>query len=199
METPTGFTVDAGVALVDPSLVPGLTDAALLSSLEAAFAARRTADAAISRLAGEIVERSRTELGVDGLARRSGHPNAAQLVAATGRVGRWDAARFCKVGVATASRISLAGEKLPPQFETLAASIDTGVVTVEAASHIITQLNAARPNADADAMAAAETALVDFADVGTRMTSGVSQHSGGTTSTPTASNHAKNNWSREGA
>ena len=167
METPTGFTVDAGVAFIDPSLVPGLTDAVLLSSLEAAFAARRTADAAIACLAGEIAERSRPELGVDGLARRSGHANAAQLVMAMGRVGKWDADRFCKVGAATAARFSLAGERLPPQFETLAVGVNSGVVTVEAASHIITQLNAARSNADAEVMVAAESALVDFAGVGT--------------------------------
>ena len=167
METEIGTAVHSGGAFVDPSLVPGLTDAVLLSSLEAAFAARRTADAAIARLAGEIAERSRPELGVDGLARRSGHANAVQLVMATGRVGRWDAGRFCKVGTATAARFSLAGEKLPPQFETLAFGVNNGVVTVEAASHIITQLNAARSNADADAMMAAETALVDFAGVGT--------------------------------
>ena len=167
METPTGFTLDRGVAFIDPSLVPGLTDAVLLSSLEAAFAARRTADAAIARFAGEIAERSRTELGVDGLARRSGHANASQLVMAVGRVGKGDADRFCKVGTATASRFSLAGERLPPQFGALAVGVDTGVVAVEAASHIITQLNAARSNADADAMVAAETALVGFAGVGT--------------------------------
>ena len=164
-----GPTLDRDVAFVgvDPSLVPGMTDAALLGSLEAAFAARRTADASIARLAGEIAERSRTELGVDGLARRSGHANAAQLVMAVGRVGKGDADRFCKVGTATAPRFSLAGEKLPPQFETLAVGVNNGVVTVEAASHIITQLNAARSNADAEAMVAAETALVDFASVGT--------------------------------
>ena len=167
METGSGTAVLSGGAFVDPSLVPGLTDAALLSSLEAAFAARRTADAAIARVAGEIVERSRPELGVDGLARRSGHANAAQLVMAMGRVGKWDSDRFCKVGAATAARFSLAGEKLPPQFATLAVGVDTGVVAVEAASHIITHLNAARSNADAEAMVAAETALVDFASVGT--------------------------------
>ena len=170
METEIGGpTLEAGApfAGVDPSLLPGSTDAALLASLEAAFAARRSIDASIARLAGEIAERSRTELGVDSLARRSGHANAAQLIQATGRIGKWDAARFCKVGTATASRFSLAGEKLPPQFETLAVGVNNGVVTVEAASHIITQLNAARSNADADAMVAAESALVDFASVGT--------------------------------
>ena len=167
MEAETGFTAEAGVACIDPSLVPGLTDAVLLSSLEAAFERRRADDAAISRLAGEVAERSRPELGVDGLARRSGHANAAQLVMAMGRVGKWDADRFCKVGAATAARFSLAGEKLPPQFETLAVGVNNGVVTVEAASHIITQLNAARSNADTEAMVAAETALVDFAGVGT--------------------------------
>ena len=159
----TASAAPANVTGVDPMTVAGLSDAALRAELDAAFARRRAEDALIVRLAGEVAERSRQELGNDGLARRSGNTNAADLVAWSGRISHFEAGRLCQVGIATAPRMSLAGETLPPEFAALATAVDTGAVTVEAASHIITQLSTARRRADPGSLIVAEHALIDFA------------------------------------
>jgi len=142
-----------------------MTDAEVLGRLEQAFADRRRVDAVIARLAGEVADRSRPSLGVDGLARRYGATNPGALVASVGLVSHADGRRYCRVGEATAIRTTLGGEPLPPSYPVLARAVDAGTVSVEAAQLIVAYLDAAAPRAVVEDLEAAEQELVSFATV----------------------------------
>jgi hypothetical protein len=67
-------------AEVDSSTVPGLSDEGLISLATSVEAHGRLVDALRVRVAGEMGERSRRELGGDGLAARFGCRNANELL-----------------------------------------------------------------------------------------------------------------------
>ena len=150
--------------------VSALSDGVLRTELADVFAQRRLLDARLVELAGEVVARSRTELGADGLARRSGHSTPAAMVASIGLTSTTDAARLCRVGTATAPRVALTGELLPPPppvFPVLAAALSGGAVGVDAAIHIVRELDHTRPRAAVTDLDVAEQELVGFATAAT--------------------------------
>ena len=141
----------------------GLADAALLASVESSFKGIRMLEATLLHQVAELSSRSRAELGADGLARRTGASNVADLLAHLGRISSAYAKRLVRVADATAPRLSLAGERLPATREALASALDIGTVSVDSAAHIVTQLGLARANANLDDLEAAESELVAFA------------------------------------
>lgn len=164
MSTSDAASMPAWAGHVRASSVSELSDSELQTELEAAFAERRRIDATIVRLSGEAAHRSRAELGAEGLARRCGTSNASVLVASIGLIGMAEAGRFCRVGVATTPRRSLTGEPLPAPCSQLAAAVDDGSVSVEAAAHISSQLDQARARASVEDLLVAERELVAFAE-----------------------------------
>ena len=140
-----------------------LTDAELLAGIESSFDSIRMLQATLLHQVAELSSRSRSELGAEGLARRTGASNPADLLAHLGRTTSAHAKQLVRVADATAPRLSLAGEHLPAACETLAAALDAGAVSVDAAGHMVTQLGLARVNANLDDLEAAETELVAFA------------------------------------
>ena len=144
-----------------------LSDGMLRTELADVFAQRRLLDARLVELAGEVVARSRSELGADGLARRSGYSTPAAMVASIGLTSTTDAARLCRVGTATAPRVALTGELLPPVFPVLAAALSGGAVGVDAAIHIVRELDHTRPRAAVTDLDVAEQELVGFATAAT--------------------------------
>ena len=141
----------------------GMSDSGLLESLKAGFAAKRENDALLARLAGQVVERSRPSLGQDGLAKRTGSTGAAMLLTEVGHITAAEASRLCRVGAATATPVSLLGERLPVAFPAVAQALAAGRIPVDAAEAIISNLEQARQNANPDDVVIAEEGLVEFA------------------------------------
>jgi len=146
-----------------PTDIAALSDSDLQSELEEEFAERRRVDARIAALSGEVAERSRPELGAEALARRYGAAHPTGMIARIGMIGTAEARRLCRVGSATRARHSLVGDPLPPSYPSVAGALETGLLGVESAHHIVVQLDEARPRAGVDDFEAAEGELVAFA------------------------------------
>ena len=111
--------------------------------------------------AGEIAERSRYELGAEGLSYRHGHSRPVHFIESITRVSQAEAARRIQVGSATRSRTALCGEILPPDFAHVAAALREGSIGVDAAAVVTRALTqAARHGADPEHRDAAECDLV---------------------------------------
>ncbi len=155
---------DAPASVADERLVlGGLSDSQLREALEAAFERRHQVDAELCRLAGEIVHRSRSSLGPDGLAVRSGSGIPVALVADIGLITAAEAGRLCRVGEATAARTSLIGEPLAAPYPALACVVDAGAIPIDSANLIVSALEQAAPRAEPDHLDEAERRLVAFA------------------------------------
>ncbi|TXN29017.1 DUF222 domain-containing protein, partial [Lacisediminihabitans profunda] len=168
MEDGTAARLEGTVdGLIDDASLTGdaslLDDASLLAVLGRGFELRRAADARLVGLAGEVVHRSRSSLGPEGLASRFGATSAAALLAEVGRITLAESHRFCRVGDATTDRVGLLGEMLPPVFPLLAAAVRAAIIPVDSASLIVTALTEVSPRADQENVVAAEQALVGFA------------------------------------
>lgn len=140
-----------------------LNDSELRTSLEAAFERRHQVDAELAQLAGEVVHRSRSSLGPDGLSVRSGNGTPAVYIADVGLITRAEANRLCRVGEATAPSVSFLGELLPAAYPILAAALDAGAMPIDSANFIVNALEQAAPRADAGQLQEAERRLVEFA------------------------------------
>ena len=162
-------------------------EAQLLADLDAAFTARRVADAKIVRLAvtaGQMMAllpahhtnpadhtdaTDRADVADHaGATNHADHPlhshrNIAELLVDIGRIPLADAHRLHRVGLATEEHSTFLGEPLPATFALVRAALDTGTLPVESANHIIAALTQATPRAEASDLIAAEHALVAFA------------------------------------
>jgi len=147
------------VALVDRSL---LSDDELVHHLKAEEAVGRFIDTARALTAAEVAERSRYELGPDGLSMRFGERKPALFVERVTRVSSSEAARRIRIGSAVRPRQSLTGEVLVPERPILAEAMVAGLVGVDAGHAILWCLRQAASGSAAtlDNMTAAEQALV---------------------------------------
>jgi len=145
-----------------------LSDGDLCAAVGRLEAAGRLLDAARVRVAAEVEDRSRIELGTAGLAYRYGHRKGAHLVEQLARVSQAEAVRRVRLGTAIRDRVSLLGEPLPPAYPALAAAVVAGTVGVDAAGAITRNLDlATRRHANSADLAVAEEALVDAATTDT--------------------------------
>ncbi|HEY8281570.1 MAG TPA: hypothetical protein VIG28_03730, partial [Leifsonia sp.] len=94
---------------------------ALLDAVTALGEVRAVLEAVEVRVAGELENRSRV-LGVENPVTRAGHATAAAVLAERWQISIGTARRYCSVGEATGSGLSLTGGTLPPRFPTLAAA-----------------------------------------------------------------------------
>ncbi|WP_165067149.1 HNH endonuclease signature motif containing protein [Marisediminicola senii] len=141
----------------------GLSDEALI---ELADSAEETAryNAAISiAAAAEIEERSRRELGNEGLSRRHGHSRGAGLVERVTRVSAAEASRRIRLGTAVSPRTSLGGGSMPPLYPAMADALSAGRLGVDAANAILRALSQVSSTADPVDLHIAEAALVEYA------------------------------------
>ncbi|MHC5797339.1 HNH endonuclease signature motif containing protein [Lacisediminihabitans sp. FW035] len=161
MNTSTATRPDTSVeGVLDAA---SLTDAALLEALERGFELRHAADSRLVRLAAEVTRRSRSSLGPDGLASRLGSTSAAVLLADVGRITVAEGQRLCRVADATADRVTLLGERMPPPYPIVADAVRAAIIPIDSANHIVAALTQASPRAQRDDLVAAELALVKFA------------------------------------
>ncbi|MHB1171914.1 MAG: HNH endonuclease signature motif containing protein [Lacisediminihabitans sp.] len=140
-----------------------VSDAELLQALESGFARKLEAEARLVRIAAEIVRRSRSSLGPEGLSIKTGSGSPAALLADIGRISLAEANRLCRVGEATAARVSLLGERMPAAYPLLAGAVAAGSIPLDSANWIVSALAQAAPRADVVHLEAAERALVEFA------------------------------------
>jgi 5-methylcytosine-specific restriction protein A len=143
--------------------VASMSDAGLLSATDALARLLRDAEAVMARVAGEVARRSPSDLGKEGLAKKQGFQNPAHLVAAATGGALAGASRIVGVGKATAPRMSLTGEVLPPSHPHVAAGLAAGSISVDAASAITTMLDRVAPRADPDLAEAIEQVLAERA------------------------------------
>jgi hypothetical protein len=141
----------------------GLPDDELLAVTTAAEQAGRLVDAVRVLCAGEIAERSRTELGKGGLAARKGCRNPAELVERLTYVAAETARKRIRLGRATRARLSLAGDRLPAEFPAVAGALAAGRLGVDGAHTIITGLTRVLVSAGREDVLAAEAGLVGAA------------------------------------
>lgn len=159
----SGASIIAGDEASPQFDVERMSDSGLLRAVEAAFDVKRQTEALITRLAGQVVERSRSSLGPDGLAKRNGNSSAVTLLEERGLVSGAEASRFCRVGAATADEIDFLGARIPTTYPLVAAALDAGVIALDSASWIVSNLEAAAPRAERVDLDAAERNLVEFA------------------------------------
>ncbi len=138
-------------------------DESLCELMATAEQAGRLVDAVRVATAGEVAERSRHELGSDGLSFRLGHRRPVHLIEQVTRVSQAEAARRIRLGTATRPRSTLSGLPLPAEYPRVAAALLEGTMGVDAATAIIRCLGQAAPTAPPADLDAAEQALVDTA------------------------------------
>ncbi len=140
-----------------------LSDSALLEALAEGFALKREAEAQLVRVAAEVVERSQSSFGPNGLSTQAGCGSPAALLAELGRITLAEAHRLCRVAEATTERVSLVGERMPARYPLVAEAALAARMPVDSANHIVAALDQAAPRAEDEHLVAAERALVEFA------------------------------------
>jgi hypothetical protein len=143
--------------------VDAMSDAGMLRVCDALSATRRIVDALQSRISAGIADRSRPELGKEGLARRTGHRTPVQLIATSTGGHPGDAHRLIQVGEATTGRMTFSGERAPARHPHVAAALTAGTIGVAAASAITTMLDRVALRADRAQLDDAEQALTEQA------------------------------------
>jgi hypothetical protein len=145
----------AEIPLVD------VDDENLCAITSAVEGAGRLIDGLRATAAAELDERSRFELGSDGLAYRLGHRRAVHLVEHLTRTSQADAAARIRLGNAIRPRVTLDGRLLPAQFPHVAEAVRSGSMAIEAARVVVRCLSqAARHHADPELIDDAELDLV---------------------------------------
>ncbi|MES1169395.1 MAG: DUF222 domain-containing protein, partial [Leifsonia sp.] len=136
--------------------ISGASDADLLSTMEAWAQARRTVDAGLAAIAGEVAARSTLEHGYRGLAQRSGDRTADALVSrVTGTTGS-EARAITTVGAMLATP--------SPWLSEVAGKVAAGELSVGAAAAIQVGLGSPSPTVAADDLLdAAHSLLTDAA------------------------------------
>jgi len=141
-----------------------LSDADLVAVLAAEEGARRWLDTSQVLTAGEIADRSRYELGAEGLSMRYSHRKPVDLIEETTRVSKAEAARRVRVGLAIRPRQTLLGAALPPERPIVAEAMANGLLGIDTAATILYALKQAATGCAAtpENMDAAELALVQL-------------------------------------
>ena len=159
----TQFRQAAGVLREVPDGAALASDDDLVDEVAAVEELGRLVDARRARVAAEVAERSRRELGQDGLAARLGHSRAVALLQVEARIRAGEAKRRIRIGTALAARRALDGTPLPERYPALAAAVTAGEVGLDAVEVIVTALDSVTDRGHPDDLAAAEAALVEAA------------------------------------
>jgi hypothetical protein len=150
---------------------------ALLDAVTVLGEVQAVLDGAKLRVAGELENRSRV-LGPDNPVTRAGHGTATAVLAERWQVSTGTARRYCSVGGATGSSLSVTGEVLPPRFPALSAATGAPVenaspndaggsvadwVSVEQGAVIVRELGKAADRCSVEDLHVAEQVLVEHA------------------------------------
>lgn len=138
----------------------GLSDEALLQTTGALERLGRWVSSRQVAVAAEVDDRSRRELGAEGLAAKKGCRSTSELLERMTLASSETIAKRLKVGRATRSRVSMLGERLPAAFPSVAAALEAGDLGFDGAHTIIRGLAAVEPVVGTEAVHAAEYELV---------------------------------------
>jgi hypothetical protein len=154
----------AAVSAVSWIETAGVSDEDLVAFVTETEALGRIVDSARAFAAGEIADRSRYELGAEGLSMRYSQRKPVDFIEQVTRVSKSEAARRVRIGLAIRGRQSLLGEQLPPEHPILAEATAHGVVGLDSAHTILYSLKQAATGSEAtpDNLDAAELALVQL-------------------------------------
>ncbi|CAN5357748.1 HNH endonuclease signature motif containing protein [soil metagenome] len=123
----------------------------------------RLVDVARVITAAEVDERSRRDLGTDGMAYKLGCSLPVHLIERVTLVAQAEGSRRLRLGTAIRPRVALNGEILDPEFPAVAEAFIAGKLGVDSARLIVRYLGDARRSTQPDQLAAAEVFAVDFA------------------------------------
>jgi hypothetical protein len=151
------------MAVVCASPAGALDDARLLLRLETVEQLGRYVDALRISTVAEVADRSRHELGAEGLSYRMGQSRPGHLIEQITRVGQVEVARRMKLGALVRPRASLDGTPLPPLYSHVAAALSCGMLGADAAVLITQNLQQAATRCAPDDLFEAERCLVDQA------------------------------------
>ncbi len=140
--------------------VSGLADDALLQTTGALERIARWLGAMQVAVAAEIDNRSRHELGTDGLAASKGCRNSTELLERITLASSETLSKRLKIGRNTRTRYSLVGEQLPAPFPHVAEALAAGTLGLDSAHMIIRGLTSIAAVAEAGSLQAAEYELV---------------------------------------
>ena len=140
--------------------VSGLADDTLLQTAGALEKLGRRLGAVQVAVAAEVDERSRHELGTDGLAASKGCRNSTELLERITLASSETLSKRLKIGRNTRTRYSLVGEQRPALFPHVAEALAAGALGVDGAYIIIRGLTSVAPVVDAVSVQAAEYELV---------------------------------------
>jgi hypothetical protein len=142
----------------------GLDDSTLVLTASTVEEVGRLVDALRIQLAGEIDERSRYELGREGLAQRLGETRAVHLIEKITLVSQREATRRVRLGRATRTRYALDGAARPAEFPAVAAALADGMLGLDSAVVIVAHLTQAlRGTGSPERLERAEVSLVEAA------------------------------------
>jgi hypothetical protein len=141
-----------------------LGDHELVAVLRAEEKVGRFIDTSRVLSAGEIAERSRYELGAEGLSMRWSERKPVNFIEQMTLTSQAEAARRVRLGQAIRTRQSMLGERLPPERPILAEAMIDGLLGIDTAATIIYSLKQAAhgSNATPENMDAAELVLVEI-------------------------------------
>jgi 5-methylcytosine-specific restriction protein A len=143
--------------------VRGLVDEALLQTTGALERLGRWVASRQVAAAAEIDDRSRRELGAEGLAAKKGCRNSTELLERLTLAAGETLSRRLRVARATRDRVSLLGERLPAMFPSTASAIAEGELGFDSAHTIVRGLGAVSAVVDPVMLEAAEYELVSAA------------------------------------
>jgi hypothetical protein len=127
----------------------------------------RLADAARIKVAAEVDESSRFDLGMKGASVEHGHRKPVHLIEERTRVSQAEVMRRIRLGRATRAQTTLLGDRLPARRPTIAAALFAGELGVDSAYLIESMLRRSESGSAAtlELVAVAEQALVESAAV----------------------------------
>ncbi|MDH6181369.1 hypothetical protein M2152_001551 [Microbacteriaceae bacterium SG_E_30_P1] len=149
---------DLSVAFTPPSPA-GLNDAGLLSAKRELAEIRRRLDAADSLVSAEIANRSRPDLGYDGLAQRLGARTPEHLIQRVAGVSKKDARTQIRVGTLVTG-LTDAAAPVDPWLRGVASAVAAGSLSLDAADAIRTGLGSAGSGVTVVALTAAADQLL---------------------------------------
>ena len=164
MTDPMEVLEQAKAALSELATLPlaGLPDEVLVGACEQAEQVGRLLDSVRVQTAAEIEERSRDELGSNGLAFRHGQKRAVTFIEQLTRTSASEARRRVTLGRRIRPRTAFDGYVLEAEFPLVGAAMSVGAIGIDAASHVTRILDsAARNHAAPEGIRAAEEALVE--------------------------------------
>ncbi len=165
MEVTEHVLEQASALLATISGVPTLDDARLVRVLELVEDVGRLVDGLRVNTAAEVADRSRHELGSDGLSFRLGQRRPQHLIEQFTRVSGAEAARRMRLGALVRTRFALDHSPLPPLYSAVAEALSRGSIGTDAAAQITTHLQQAAERCAPDDLFEAERRLVDRAVV----------------------------------